>query len=157
MDLVVGTDCSACACGQDGTANRSSTACRTVASNSPLPWLIWDNGGGNADNLGITIVHRGKAKRLDAEGLGLIKRRNAIERVIGAPQGRLRNGLLPSEVRDRRQAVCSGLQHSVAAAGYRPQGPDSPFASVAGVVMACTTDQRLKMAILRSSYLVAIA
>jgi IS5 family transposase len=39
--------------------------------------------GVDADNLGLTITHRGKAKRLDAEGLKLIKQRNAIEPVIG--------------------------------------------------------------------------
>ena len=34
-------------------------------------------------NPGLTITHRGRAKGLDEQGLRLIKRRNAIEPVIG--------------------------------------------------------------------------
>lgn len=35
--------------------------------------------GVDAENPGLTITHRGKAKSLDAQGTKLIKRRNAIE------------------------------------------------------------------------------
>jgi IS5 family transposase len=67
----------------------------------------------DADNPGLTITHRGRAKRLDAEGLKLIKRRNAIEPVIGHLKAdhRMDRCHLKGEIDDRLHAV-------LCAAGY---------------------------------------
>jgi IS5 family transposase len=69
--------------------------------------------GVDADNPGLTITHRGKAKRLDAEGHKLIKRRNAIEPVIGHLKAdhRMDRCRLRGEIGDRLHAV-------LCAAGY---------------------------------------
>ena len=69
--------------------------------------------GVDADNPGLTITHRGKAKKLDANGLKLIKRRNAIEPVIGHLKAdhRMDRCHLKGEIGDRLHAV-------LCAAGY---------------------------------------
>lgn len=69
--------------------------------------------GVDADNPGLTITHRVKAKRLDQRGLKLIKRRNAIEPVIGHLKSnhRMDRCHLKGELGDRLHAV-------LCAAGY---------------------------------------
>jgi IS5 family transposase len=61
----------------------------------------------DSENPGLTITHRGKAKRLDAEGLKLVKRRNAIEPVIGHLKAdhRMDRCHLKGEIGDRLHAV----------------------------------------------------
>ena len=69
--------------------------------------------GVDADNPGVTITHRGKARRLGEMGLKLIKRRNAIEPVIGHLKAdhRMDRCHLKGEMGDRMHAV-------LCAAGY---------------------------------------
>jgi IS5 family transposase len=69
--------------------------------------------GVDAENPGLTITHRGKAKGLDAQGIKLIKRRNVIEPVIGHLKADHRMDLchLKGELGDRLHAV-------LCAAGY---------------------------------------
>lgn len=69
--------------------------------------------GVDAENPGLTITHRGKAKSLDAQGIKLIKRRNAIEPVIGHLKAdhRMDRCHLKGELGDRLHAV-------LCAAGY---------------------------------------
>lgn len=69
--------------------------------------------GVDADNPGITIKHRGKRKQLNAEELQLLKRRQAIEPIIGhlKQDHRLDRCHLKGEQGDRLHAV-------LCAAGY---------------------------------------
>ena len=72
-----------------------------------------DYRGVDADNPGVSIQHRGKRKQLNAEELQLLKRRQAIEPVIGhlKQDHRLDRCHLKGEQGDRLHAV-------LCAAGY---------------------------------------
>jgi hypothetical protein len=83
--------------------------------------------GVDAENFGLIITHRGKAKRLDADGLKLIKWSTAIEPLIGHHKvdHRMDRGHLKGESGVGVHVVlcAEGLPHLVVAAGHRPQGP----------------------------------
>jgi IS5 family transposase len=68
-----------------------------------------DYRGVDVENPGLTITHRGKARRLDAEGVRLIKRRNAIEPFIGPLKAdhRIDRCHLKGEIGDSLHAVCA--------------------------------------------------
>jgi len=121
--------------------------------------------GVDADNPGLTITHRGKAKRLDAEGLKLIKRRNAIEPVIGhlKADNRMDRCHLKGEIGDRLHAVlCAAgynirwLLRAIARKGLTAFLRLLPASAVAAVV-AWFTDHRDLMAFMRPSNPVAVA
>ncbi|MFN9503705.1 MAG: transposase, partial [Rubrivivax sp.] len=69
--------------------------------------------GVDADNPGLTITHRGKARSLSAEDRKLLKRRNAIEPIFGHLKAdhRMDRCHLKGEIGDRLHAV-------LCAAGY---------------------------------------
>lgn len=71
--------------------------------------------GVDDDNPGVNITHRGKAKRLSQEGRRLIKRRNAIEPVIGHLKAdhRMDRCHLRGEIGDRLHAVLCAAGYNV--------------------------------------------
>jgi IS5 family transposase len=121
--------------------------------------------GVDADNPGLTITHRGKAKRLDTEGLKLIKRRNAIEPVIGHLKAdhRMERCHLKGEIGDRLHAVlCAAgynvrwLLRAIARTGLKAFLRLLPASEVAAV-WAWIADQRDDMRLMRPSNPMAVA
>jgi CheY-like chemotaxis protein len=76
------------------------------------------------------IVHRGKIQRMSEQERGLLRRRPAIEPIIGHLKRRSPHGPLPSPGRDGRPAACgavrSRLQHPLAAAHDCQKGHPRP-------------------------------
>jgi IS5 family transposase len=121
--------------------------------------------GVDADNPGLTLAHRGKGKRLDAEGLKLIKRRNAIEPVIGHLKAdhRMDRCHLKGEIGDRLHAVlCAAgynirwLLRAIARKGLTAFWRLLPAPAVAAVVALLADHQGLR-AFMRLSNPVAVA
>ncbi len=121
--------------------------------------------GVDAENPGLTITHRGKSKRLDAEGLKLIKRRDAIEPVIGHLKAdhRMERCHLKGEIGDGLPAVlCAAgynirwLLRAIARKGLKAFLRLLPASAVAAVV-AWLADHRGLLAFMRPSNPVAVA
>lgn len=76
--------------------------------------------GVDAQNLDVRIVHRGKTGRISEQERKKLKRRQAIEPIIGPPQGRSPQGPQPPQGRAGRPAargaVCDVPTHPMAAA-----------------------------------------
>jgi IS5 family transposase len=79
--------------------------------------------GVDRDNPDLTIIHRGEAKSLGGPERKLIKRRNAVEPVIGHLKAdhRMDRCHLKGEIGDRLPAVlCAAVQPKMATQGNRP-------------------------------------
>ena len=94
--------------------------------------------GVDADNPGVQIIHRGKYKSLTEHEKRLLKRRQAIEPLIGNTRSDHPDKLVLAAGCNGRcvtcAELCGGLQHPLAAAGDRPPWPGQAFLRPVGCV-----------------------
>jgi IS5 family transposase len=122
--------------------------------------------GVEADNLGLVITHRGKAKSLTPEGIKLVKRRNAIEPVIGHLKAyhRMDRCHLLGEIGDTMHAVlCAAgynirwLLRAIARKGLKALSCLLSPAAVAAAIATWAAANRETLAFMRDSDRVVLA
>lgn len=87
--------------------------------------------GVDADNPGVAVTHRGRIKSMSKTQSKLLKRRQAVEPVIGHVKHdhRMIRCHLRGSTGDRvaRDGLCGGLQHPLVDAGDAALGPERAF------------------------------